>query len=113
MHEAALAEQILAIIGTESHGLSSVTAIYLRIGTLASVDSGALQFALECALTDSRFAGAVLHLDNEPAEGRCSICGSVFPMTTLYDPCPACGSFRHRMLAGTSMTVAAIEGCRG
>ncbi|WP_410498469.1 hydrogenase maturation nickel metallochaperone HypA [Chitinibacter sp. S2-10] len=109
MHEAALAQQVLQITEQHAQQLVRVDLIRLRIGELASIDCDALRFALECALSQAG-STARLEIETEAAMGRCNQCHTEYAMQTLYDPCPACGSFRHTMIAGTSMVVAAIEG---
>ena len=112
MHEVALAEEVLRIVGAEAakHGLTRVTEIGLAIGAWSCVVPEALAFALEAALVDSVAAGAALRIDTVPGRLRCGECGVEYAPDDRYEPCPACGRFGPQVIAGSDMIVRRVAG---
>ncbi|MBI4695689.1 MAG: hydrogenase maturation nickel metallochaperone HypA [Gammaproteobacteria bacterium] len=112
MHEVALAEEVLHIVGIEAerHGLSRVTEIGLSIGAWSCVVPEALAFALEAVLAGSVASGARLDLESVPGRLRCGECDNEYAPEDRYEPCPACGRFGPQVIAGNDMIVRRVAG---
>ena len=111
MHEMSLAESVRDIIldtVARQHAQRVVTVV-LEIGELAAVELETLLFSLDIVLQASPAEGARVCVESLPGTGQCRDCGATAPMTTLYDPCPDCGSYRVRAVRGTEMRVKALE----
>ncbi len=110
MHEMALAESIRALIEDEARrqGYARVRAVELEVGQLASVDTGALRFALEVVLRSSIAAGSRIEITEPPGEAWCMHCAGTVELARRGDPCPACGRYQLAVTGGDQMRVVGL-----
>ncbi len=111
MHELSLMDRVreLALAQAGVHGASRITAITLRIGSLAGVDPDALRFAHEVVMADTIAAGSRLQLELVVARCRCGPCGAPFEAADGVCLCPICGSISAELLQGRELELASLE----
>ncbi|QEL55128.1 hydrogenase maturation nickel metallochaperone HypA/HybF [Chromobacterium paludis] len=110
MHELSLAEEILAIVEHHAVGLSAVTSIRLRVGSLAGVDTAALRFALETVLRGGKAEAAEIEIEETPARAVCRDCGLEQRLEERICACAACGALGLALICGDELQVSAIAG---
>lgn len=110
MHELSIAMSIVEICTDEleKSGASSLTGVELEIGSLAGIQTEALEFSWDVATKDSVADGAVLSIDNVPAEARCLHCNKEFGIENFHDPCPYCNNFGLDVLKGKELRIKAL-----
>lgn len=111
MHELAVTESILDI--AEKHGLqagaSKVTDIYITLGQLSSIVDDSVQFYWDILANEASLSkGAQLHFERIPARLLCLDCANEFGIQTALEPCPRCGSFYIKVVAGEEFFVDSI-----
>jgi hydrogenase nickel incorporation protein HypA/HybF len=111
MHEMSLAEGIVQLVedAARADGCSKVTAVWLEIGQLAAVETESLRFCFDAVTHGSIAEGARLEIIVTPGQGWCMKCEGNVPVTTLYDPCPVCGSHQIQVTGGSEMRVKEFE----
>jgi hydrogenase nickel incorporation protein HypA/HybF len=111
MHEMSLAEGILQLIEdtTRSEKLNRVSAVYLEVGQLASVEIEALRFCFDAVVRDSIADGARLEIIEVPGTGWCLDCSQSVPMNDRLGGCPRCGGYRVQATGGLEMRVKELE----
>jgi hydrogenase nickel incorporation protein HypA/HybF len=111
MHELALIESVarLAIAEAEQRGAEAITAIHLRVGTLAGVDPDALRFAAQVVLADGLAATARLEIELVLAQAWCSPCAALFDLEAGLSLCPRCGASSGELRCGRELELAALE----
>lgn len=111
MHEMSLAEGILQLIEetVRRENLNRVTAVYLEIGRLASVEVESLRFCFDVVIKDSVADGARLEIIDVPGTGWCMDCNESVPMSDKLGGCPRCGGWRVQVTGGTEMRVKELE----
>src|SRR5207248_9591800 len=107
MHELAIAEGIISLVGEAAPGEKVVT-VTVEIGSLSGVSVEALRFALPLAAEDTPLRDSRFELIEIPGRARCEDCGGEFATHSLYAPC-TCGSPQIAMLAGQELLVRSIE----
>ena len=73
MHELALAQEIVDVVGERSGG-APVTRVVLEVGKLAAVSADALRFCFDLAAEDTVARGARLEIVETPGLARCRAC---------------------------------------
>ena len=110
MHELSIALSIVEL--AERHArerrAAAIEEIELEIGTLAAVDAGALDFALESAVKGTLLEKAKIVRRIISGEGVCENCGERVPLQTLCQPCPRCASWKIRVTRGKDLRVKSI-----
>ncbi len=99
----------LALAQAGAHGASRITAITLRIGSLAGVDPEALQFAHEVVMAKTIAAGSLLHLEVVLARCFCAPCRAPFTAMDGVCVCPRCGTISAELLQGRELELASLE----
>ena len=113
MHELSVAQKIIEVAEEQARdsGLSSITAIKVRIGGLTTVVPEALDFCFGFAKEDTLAGDASLIIEEVKAEGRCNACESVFPVDAFFFlVCPSCGATDTMLLKGRELDLLSIEG---
>jgi hydrogenase nickel incorporation protein HypA/HybF len=112
MHELALSESIIDLVVNcaRQERIARVSRVVVEIGVAASVEPQALLFCFSIAAADTVAAGAELVIDRIGLQASCEDCGSRYAPETLFSPCPDCGGFARRILAGREMRVVSIAG---
>jgi hydrogenase nickel incorporation protein HypA/HybF len=111
MHEVSIAQSLMKIIEDEceKHGVSRVTRVQLRIGTLTACVPDSLTFAFESVSEGTVAMGAELNIEVVPAKGRCHKCDIDFDVDEVMFLCPQCGGVAGGLISGKELHVAAIE----
>ena len=111
MHEMSLAEGILQLLedAARRENARRVSAVFLEIGQLASVEVESLRFCFDAVVKDSIAEGARLEIVETPGTGWCLDCSQSVPMSDKLSACPRCGSFRVQVTGGTEMRVKELE----
>jgi len=111
MHEMSIAEGILQLIeeAARKEQAQRVTAVFLEIGQLASVEVESLRFCFDAVTRDSMAAGARLEIIDVLGQGWCLDCNQSVSLSEKLGGCPLCGSFRVQVTGGTEMRVIELE----
>ena len=114
MNEFSIAHGLLKDLQDESkkHGVSHVSRVHIRIGSLCGIVPEALTFAFEAASEGTVAEGAELNIGVVPARGRCNKCNIDFdvdddPSTFL---CPQCGGIAAELISGRELEIALFRG---
>lgn len=111
MHELALTEGIIDIIGSEQkkQGFSRVLEISLRIGEFSGIVPQCIEEFFPIAAAGSCAEHAELHVETIPAAFRCLDCGYEGPADRKNACCPLCRSTALRMTAGREFFVDSLK----
>jgi len=114
MNELSIAHGLLKDLQHESkkHGISSVSRVHVRIGSLCTIVPEALTFAFEAASEGTVAEGAELNVGVVPARGRCDKCNIEFDvdMETSMFVCPQCGGTAAELISGKEVEIALFRG---
>lgn len=112
MHELSIAMSILDLAQEESErrGGAAVEAIFVRIGALSGVVSGALASAYELAREGTPFEKTELVVEDVPVVIHCPKCQAE---RTAQSPewftCPVCNTPTAEIVSGRELEVRALE----
>jgi hydrogenase nickel incorporation protein HypA/HybF len=111
MHEISIAESVLQIIEdtARAEGYARVKVVWLEIGQLAGVETESLRFCFDVVARDSIARDARLEIIETAGLGWCMECACNRVVTSRYEPCPDCGSFRMEVTGGDEMRVRELE----
>jgi hydrogenase nickel incorporation protein HypA/HybF len=111
MHEMSIAEGILQLIEdtARQQNVRRVSAVYVEIGRLSSVEVESLRFCFDMVIKDSIVDGARLEIIDLPGVGWCGDCNQSVPMDDKLGGCPRCGGSRMQVTGGTEMRVKELE----
>jgi hydrogenase nickel incorporation protein HypA/HybF len=107
MHELALTEDLVALIGEHCAG-RTVTRVVLEIGKLAAVVPDAFRFCFELCAEGTPAAGAELEIVELPGRALCRECGRECELNSAFERCP-CGSFSLQLLSGEQLSLREVE----
>jgi len=110
MHELAIAEDILEIVGLEAekNAVDTILEVKLEIGALSGIDIEALQFALETIEKGSLFEKAIFTIIRITGTGMCKLCQEEFEMRDLLSVCPKCKEQPGSIIRGKELKVLSI-----
>jgi hydrogenase nickel incorporation protein HypA/HybF len=111
MHELSLMETVrdLALEQAAAHGAGRITAITLRIGSLAGVEPEALRFAHQVVWAGTPAEGAALLIEEVAATCWCAPCAASFAAEDGLCACPRCGAISRELLRGRELELASLE----
>jgi len=111
MHEAALAQELVAIIQrtAEEHRVTRVHSAVLELGQLTCVDPETLEFAFQGAGKGTVAEGCQLIMERKPLIVSCPSCGREGPAEDEYLGCPGCGGVPVQVLAGREMRLVSLD----
>lgn len=111
MHEMSLAEGILQLIedAARQENVRRVSAVFVEVGQLASVEVESLRFCFDVVVRGSVADGARLEIIDVPGRGWCLDCSESVPMSEKLGGCPRCGGYRVQVTGGTEMRVRELE----
>jgi hydrogenase nickel incorporation protein HypA/HybF len=111
LHELALMQSVAELAQAEARqrGAEAITAIRLRVGSLAGVDPEALRFAAEVVLAEGLSAGARLEIETVPARAWCRPCTALFTLEQGLCRCPRCGTVSAELRQGRELELASLE----
>jgi hydrogenase nickel incorporation protein HypA/HybF len=94
---------------SHEHDYQRVTAVWLEIGPFSGLEMDALRFSFDVVTKGTLAEGAKLEVINAPAMASCRVCGASAPITTRFDPCPACGSYVLEITTGEQLRIKQLE----
>lgn len=86
-----------------------VLGVTLEIGELSGVVAEAVEFCFAACAADTLLEGARLEIEQTAGRGACPSCGAEFPLHSYFDPCPECGGYGVRVIAGEELRVKELE----
>ena len=114
MNELPIAHGLLKDLQQESkkHGVSHVSRVHIRIGSLRDIVPEDLTFAFETAAEGTVAEGAELNIGVVPARGRCDKCKINFDVDadTPMFLCPKCGTGAEKLVSGKELEIALFRG---
>jgi len=114
MNELSIVHGLLKDLQDESkkHGVSRVSRVHIRIGSLCTIVPEALTFAFETASEGTVAEGAELNVGVVPARGRCDKCNIEFDVDTDTSVfvCPQCGRTAAELISGREVEIALFRG---
>jgi hydrogenase nickel incorporation protein HypA/HybF len=108
MHELSIADSVVAIAERHAAG-RRVTMVELRVGHLRQVVPSALTFAFELVAQGTSLEGAELRMEEVPAAGVCSACGTDGPLPRFPLSCSSCGGLDVEVTQGEELLVDSLE----
>ncbi|CAB1369424.1 hydrogenase maturation nickel metallochaperone HypA [Denitratisoma oestradiolicum] len=111
MHEMSLAEGVMELIAEAARreGFARVRTVWLEIGRLAAVETEALRFCFDDAMTGTLAEGARLEIIDLPGQAWCRQCQAEVALLDDDGICPQCGGFELRITGGDQMRVKELE----
>lgn len=112
MHELSIIENVVeaALEAARAESATRVTAVQLRVGVLAGVVRGALEFCYEVATRGTLLEGSALVITELPVVIQCSVCGEPRTLPGVQSfRCPVCGTPGLQLLQGRELEIASIE----
>ncbi len=112
MHELSIMQNVVeAALETARHsGATRVTAIHLRIGVMAGVVRGALEFCHEVATQGTILEGSRLEITELPAMIDCPVCGCPRTLPGIQSfRCPVCQTPATHLSQGRELEIVSIE----
>jgi hydrogenase nickel incorporation protein HypA/HybF len=116
MHEISLVSSLFEIINRqiERHGIVTVSAVHLKVGELAGVESMTLTACFEVLAEGTAAAGARLVIDHIPLTGRCNDCSAGFRIVKHEFRCPLCHGDGVEVVGGKELYLDRLEAvCKG
>lgn len=109
MHELALSESIVrTVLDACGTGPEKVRKIGLEVGVLSAVNVSSLEFCMQAMLEQSGMAQAQVEIKEVRARVECA-CGRTYEPADMFSPCPECGGFVRRVVAGMDLTIQYVE----
>jgi len=109
MHELALSESIVrTVLDACGARPERVRKIGLEVGALSAVNVSSLEFCMLAVLEQSGMEGVTVEIKEVPARVECA-CGRTYEPADMFTPCPDCGGFSRRVVAGTDLTIQYVE----
>lgn len=108
MHEMSITQSVVDICEKSAEG-RRVLSVTIEIGELSGVVPDAVEFCFEACTRETLLEGARLVIERVAGRGECPTCGAEFPVRTYFDPCPGCGGYGVRVVAGEELRVKELE----
>lgn len=111
MHELSIAFNIAECASdiAARHNAASIKNIRVEIGSLAGIDSEALQFAWPEVLQRFGLNNTTLIIEEVSASAECRQCGHTFLCASVFELCPKCHSFDLRIKGGKELRIKNME----
>lgn len=111
MHEMSIAQSIIRLLEqqAEQQHFSRVTRLWLEIGPLAMVEVESLRFCFGAVCRGTLADQALLEIMSPQPRARCVQCGVEQAVTSRFDACCECGSYRLHLLQGDEMRIHELE----
>ena len=112
MHELSIALSIVEMATEESNkrGGAKVDAVYLKLGKLSGVGSGALLFSCEIACQGTALENSRLEITEIPVRVHCKNCQAERMLAEINNfSCPVCNAPTPEVLQGRELEVTALE----
>ena len=110
MHELSIAQSIVELAEEQArnHQAQCIEELELEIGSLTGIELQSLEFALESCVKGTLLENARIVRHDIAGEGRCGDCEKVFPIDTLFMPCPFCNSYAVNVIKGKELRIKSI-----
>jgi hydrogenase nickel incorporation protein HypA/HybF len=111
MHELSVTENILniALDHAKKENATKVTDIYINIGQLSTIVDDSVQFYWDMIAKDTICEGAMLNFNRIPGKFNCLNCQKDYFLGSEPGPCPSCGSYKVRIIAGDEFQLDSIK----
>ena len=110
MHELSIAHSLVEMVQQQlPPGVTRVTAVDLRLGAMAGVVRGALEFCYGIATEGTPLQGSSLRIVELPVVIHCPDCQADQALEGLAFRCPVCGNLSGDIRQGRELDLAAIE----
>ncbi|MEO0232211.1 MAG: hydrogenase maturation nickel metallochaperone HypA [candidate division WOR-3 bacterium] len=112
MHEYSLTLNLLEIVEEEGkkNNAKKITKIKLKIGKFSGVEPLLISHSFEILKKGKKlFEDAILEIEREEPELRCTNCGKIFTSLDFPFICPECGNIYNEMIKGSDMIIERIE----
>jgi len=111
MHELSVCQALLTEVSrlSRDHGDATVRRIVLRCGPLSGVEPELLRRAFEVARAGGIASAATLEIEATPVRVECRDCDTQGDVPPNKLVCPACGSWRTRVVAGEDLLLQRLE----
>ncbi len=110
MHEAAITNALIEQVRTALPPDARLLRCVVQVGQLEHLDSEVMQTIWQASIAGTDLDGAGLDVEPVPLRVRCGSCGLDFtPSDRAIMLCPACGSVKPRILAGTGVILRSLE----
>ena len=111
MHELSIVFGIVEIAteACKKKQKSNVKTIGLEIGCVSGIQMEALDFVWPVAVKGSVLEKATRDIQTIPGQAMCLECSESFDIASLYDNCPACGSYFKNIISGKELKVKYLE----
>ena len=110
MHEAMVAESLLATISNEAEKQKArPTAAKISCGALNAINDDVLGFAFEAIAKDTVCEGMKIQVEHKPMQGRCKSCNRSFDFEIFSANCPGCGGEDFELLRDAPLVLETIE----
>jgi hydrogenase nickel incorporation protein HypA/HybF len=110
VHELSIAHSLVSLVEERlPEGVDRVTAVDIRLGVLAGVVRGALEFCYEMATEGTPLQGSVLRIEEVPLVIHCAVCRADQTPAGVEFRCPVCGTVSGDIRQGRELDLAAIE----
>nr|WP_319484357.1 hydrogenase maturation nickel metallochaperone HypA [uncultured Cohaesibacter sp.] len=113
MHELSLCQSIIQLTErvANSYHASRVVGVTVELGTAVAIEEDTFRFCFDAIASDTIADGSRLTIDWVTLKLQCRTCETIyFPHSPVIpEPCPHCGSFDTRCLAGREFSLKHIE----
>ena len=111
MHELSVAQSVVEIVSTAvpKESLSRVTAVRMKVGTMAGVVPESLEFSFQAITAGTVLEHACLTIETIPFRVQCHDCGATSEEELGVVICSQCGSANTTILSGNELYVSEIE----
>lgn len=112
MHELSLAQGIVeqSVEAAQRAGAAKVLSVRIKVGALAGVESGALQFCYEAASQGTLLEGSRLDILDVPLVVWCAHCLKEVELAGVQSfRCPTCGTLCGEIRQGRELQVESVE----
>lgn len=110
MHELSIAQSLVSLVQQQlPPGVTRVTAVDMRLGAMAGVVRGALEFCYGIATEGTPLQGSTLRVVELPVVIHCHTCDADRAPDGLAFRCPVCGTLSGDIRQGRELDLAAIE----
>lgn len=110
MHELSIAHSLVSLVQQQlPPGVVRVVAVDLRLGALAGVVRGSLEFCYDIATEGTPLQGSALRIEELPVVVHCPHCDADRTLESVAFRCPVCGTLTGDVRQGRELDLASIE----
>ena len=111
MHEMALSQSLLDLIGEHARAASAsrVTRVVLEIGVLSHVDPAAMSFCFDSAARGTIAENAILQICEPSGKAYCFTCEKTIQIGARGEACPDCHGYQLLVNGGEEMKLKELE----